>query len=390
MKKYLSLDDFEIAAKRFLPPAIYAYVSGGVEENLSRDDNRAAFEEWGFAPRVLVGTARRSMETELFGVKYAAPFGIAPMGFSALSAYRGDLVQAQAAQKANIPMVMSGTSLIRLEDVCTACPGTWFQAYLPGDPERIRKLIDRVEAAGYKTLVITVDVAVLSNRENNIRAGFSAPLRPSVKLFWQGITHPRWTLGTFLRTFASHGMMYLENNYAERGAPIIARNVERDLSMRDHLDWSHVYAIRKRWPGKLVIKGIMTPEDAKIARESGMDGIIVSNHGGRQLDGTVSPLRVLPSIVPEAGGMTVMMDSGIRRGADVLKALALGAKFVFVGRPFNYAASVEGEAGVSHAIGILKGEVDRNMSLIGVNSIAELNPRLLRAIPSYSRSAVAR
>jgi len=376
--RYLSLNDFEIAAKKHLPPAVFAYVSGGVEENLSRSDNRVAFDSWGFAPRVLVGTANRSMETELFGVKYSAPFGIAPMGFSALSAYRGDLVQARAAEKANIPMIMSGTSLIRLEDVCTACPGTWFQAYLPGDPERIRKLVDRIEAAGYKTLVVTVDVAVLSNRENNVRAGFSAPLRPSLKLFWQGLTHPRWTFGTFLRTFATHGMMYLENNYAERGAPIIARNIERDLSKRDHLDWSHLETIRKRWKGRLVVKGIMTPEDTKIARESGMDGVIVSNHGGRQLDGTVSPLRVLPSIVPEGGAMTVMMDSGIRRGTDVLKALALGAKFVWVGRPFNYAASVAGEPGVAHAIGILKGEVDRNMSLIGVNSIAELGPRHLR------------
>jgi len=383
---YLSLDDFEIAARRFLPPAIFAYVSGGVEQNQSRSDNRAAFQEWGFAPRVLVGTAKRSMEVELFGERYSAPFGIAPMGFSALSAYRGDLVQARAAQDAKIPMIMSGTSLIKLEDVCTACPGTWFQAYLPGATERINKLVDRVEAAGFKTLVVTVDVAVLSNRENNIRAGFSAPLRPSVKLFWQGITHPRWTFGTFLRTFASHGMMYLENNYAERGAPIIARNVERDLSMRDHLDWSHLEAIRKRWRGKLVIKGIMAPEDAKIARESGMDGIIVSNHGGRQLDGTVSPLRVLPSIVPEAGAMTVMMDGGIRRGTDVLKALALGAQFVWVGRPFNYAATVEAQPGVARAIEILKGEVYRNMSLIGVNSVAELNPRLLRATTPLSSS----
>jgi L-lactate dehydrogenase (cytochrome) len=302
------------------------------------------------------------------------------MGFSALSAYRGDIVQAQAAQAANIPMVMSGTSLIRLEDVCTACPGTWFQAYLPGDPERIRKLVDRVEAAGFKTLVVTVDVSVLSNRENNVRAGFSAPLRPSVKLFWQGATHPRWSIGTFLRTWARHGMPHLENNYAERGAPIISRNIERDLSMRDHLDWSHLEGIRRRWKGKLVVKGIMTPEDTKIARESGMDGAIISNHGGRQLDGTISPLRVLPSIVPEAGKMKVMMDGGIRRGTDVLKALALGAQFVWVGRPFNYAASVGGEPGVAHAIAILKGEVYRNMALAGVNSIAELGPHLLRPI----------
>ena len=379
--RYLSLDDFEREARRFLPPAIYAYVSGGVEENLSRDDNRTAFEEWGFLPRVLVGTAKRTTEVELFGHKYATPFGIAPMGFSALSAYRGDLVQAQAAQDANIPMIMSGTSLIRLEDVCTACPGTWFQAYLPGEPERIRKLVDRVEAAGYKTLVITVDVAVLSNREHNIRAGFSAPLRPSWQLFWQGATHPRWSIGTFLRTLLNHGMPHLENSYAERGVPIVARNVERDLSMRDHLDWTHIAEIRKRWKGRIVIKGIMTPADARIASQRGIDGIIVSNHGGRQLDGTVSPLRVLPAIVEAARELPVMMDSGIRRGTDVLKALAMGAKFVWVGRPFNYAASVAGAPGVAHAIALLKGEVYRNMSLLGVNSPAEVNRSFLEALP---------
>ena len=379
--RYLSLDDFERAARRFLPPAIFAYVSGGVEENLSRDDNRVAFQEWGFLPRVLVGTAKRTTEAELFGHRYSAPFGIAPMGFSALSAYRGDLVQAKAAQAANIPMIMSSTSLIKLEDVCSACPKTWFQAYLPGEQARIDKLIDRIAAARVETLVITVDVSVLSNRENNIRAGFSAPLRPSFRLFWQGATHPRWSIGTFLRTFARHGMMYFENNYAERGVPIIARNVERDLAMRDHLDWTHIAAIRKRWKNRMVIKGIMTAQDAKIAREHGIDGIIVSNHGGRQLDGTVSPLRVLPSIVDVAGDMPVMMDSGIRRGTDVLKALAMGAKFVWVGRPFNYAATVEGEAGVAHAISILKGEVYRNMSLVGVNSAAELNRSFLEALP---------
>ena len=376
--KFLSLDDFERAARRHLPRPIFAYVSGGVEENLSRDDNRAAFEEIGFVPRVLKGVAARSTAAELFGQTHAAPFGIAPMGIAALSAYRGDLVLAQAAQAANIPMVLSGTSLIRLEDVSAVCPSTWFQAYLPGEPERIRKLVDRVAAAGFRTLVVTADVAVLANRENSLRAGFSTPLRPSLRLAWDGVTHPRWALGTFLRTLARHGMPHFENSYAERGVPIVARSVERDFAQRDHLSWSHVQQIRKQWTGRLVVKGIMSAEDATIARESGVDGIIVSNHGGRQLDGTVSPLRVLPSIVAVAGDMTVMMDSGVRRGTDVLKALALGAKFVFVGRPFNYAASVAGEAGVAHAIAILQSEVYRNMALLGVNSLAELGPHLLK------------
>ena len=380
LSSILSLDDFERAARRHLPGPVFAYVSGAVEENLSFRHNRAVFDELGFVPRVLVDVSKVSTEAELFGQRYAAPFGVAPMGISALSAYRGDLMQAHAAAKANVPMIMSATSLIRMEDVCTACPGTWFQAYMPA-PERIPALMDRIEAAGFKTLVVTVDVAVLSNRENNIRAGFSTPLRPSLRLFWQGLTHPRWTFGTFLRTLASHGVPHFENSMAERGAPIIARNVDRDFGGRDRLDWNELAKIRKRWNGRLVLKGVMHADDARLAVEHGVEGVIVSNHGGRQLDGTVSPIRVLPEIVQAVGSRTVvMMDSGVRRGTDVLKAVALGAKFVWVGRPMNFAASVAGEPGVAHAIGILRGEVRRNMALLGVNRLEQLGPGFVRTL----------
>ena len=379
LDRILSLDDFERAARRHLPRPIFEYVSGSVEDSASARDNRAAFAELGFIPRVLTDMSKRTTETTLFGHAYAAPFGMAPMGITALSAYRGDLVLARAAAKANIPMVLSGSSLIRLEEVIKENPLAWFQAYLPGEPERIRALVDRVAKAGFQTLMLTVDVAVLSNRENTIRAGFSLPLRPGVRLAWDGISHPRWLFGTALRTLARHGMPHFENSYAERGAPILARNVERDFSKREHLNWEHLEQIRRQWQGRLVVKGIMHPEDARIARKSGVDGIIVSNHGGRQLDGTVSGLRVLPAIAEVAGAMTVMLDGGIRRGTDVLKALALGAAFVWVGRPFNYAAAVAGEAGALRAVEILRGEIHRNMALLGVNSFAELGPeRLLR------------
>jgi len=379
LAKILSLDDFERAARRHLPKPVFAYVSGAVEDSLSVRDNRAAFEEIGFVPRVLVDVSGASSECELFGERYAAPFGVAPMGISALSAYRGDLVQARAAKAANIPMIMSATSLIRMEDVCTACPGTWFQAYLPAPP-KIPALVDRVAAAGFKTLVITVDVPVLSNRENNIRAGFSTPLRPSLRLAWQGITHPRWTFGTFLRTLVAHGVPHFENSFAERGAPIVARNVDRDFTARDQFSWKLLEGVRRQWPGRIVLKGLVSAADARMARSAGVEGVIVSNHGGRQLDGTVSPIRVLPEVIEAAGDLTVMMDSGVRRGTDVLKALALGAKFVFVGRPFNYAASVGGEAGVARAIDLLAGEVRRNMALLGITRLSELSPAFLRRL----------
>ncbi len=378
--KILSLDDFELAARRHLPRPVFAYVEGGVEDNAALRDNRAAFEELGFVPRVLVDVSKRTTATTLYGHEYSAPFGIAPMGISALSAYRGDLMQAGGAMACNIPMIMSGSSLIRLEDVCAACPGAWFQAYLPGDQERYLALIDRVAAAGFKTLVFTVDVAILSNRENNVRAGFSTPLRPSLRLFWDGLMRPRWTFGTFLATLARHGVPHFENNFAERGAPILSRNVERDLGSRDHLDWDDFDVVRKRWSGRLILKGIINPDDARMARERGADGIIVSNHGGRQLDYTVSPLRVLPAIKDVARDVPVMLDGGIRRGTDVLKALALGADFVFVGRPFNYAASIAGVDGVKHAYGILQGEVLRGMGQLGLTKLSQASPAYLLRI----------
>ncbi|QJR09470.1 (S)-mandelate dehydrogenase [Usitatibacter rugosus] len=379
MKDILCLDDFETAARKRLPRPIFAYYSGGVETNQSLRDNRSAFQELGFVPRALANVAGRSTQASLFGERYAAPFGIAPMGLSALSCYRGDVVLARAAEQAGIPMIMSATSLIRLEEVKQAAPKAWFQAYLPGTTERIEALVDRIAAAGHTNLVVTVDVAVLANRENNIRAGFTTPLRPSLRLAWDGITRPRWTVGTFLRTLAKHGMPHFENSFAERGAPLLSSTVLRDFVARDNLDWSHVELIRRRWKGKFILKGILSKTDAVLARSHGVDAIMVSNHGGRQLDGAVSPLRVLPEIAEAIGGsMPVILDSGIRRGSDVLKALALGADFVFIGRPFLYAAAVGGEAGVLHAAKLLQEEVQRDMALLGVSSVEQLGPEHLR------------
>lgn len=382
LRKMLSLDDFEHAARAFLPRPIFAYVSGGCETNRSLQGNRSAFADYGWQTRILKNTAARTLGTTLLGEAWAAPFGIAPMGISALSAYRGDLVQAQAAAAANIPMILSGTSLIPMEEVVRANPRAWFQAYVPGEPERIALLLERVERAGFGTLVVTADTPVSGNRENNLRAGFSTPLRPSLRLAWDGITHPGWLFGTALRTLVQHGMPHFENSQASRGAPILSSSVTRDFGARDHLSWEHFDLIRRRWKGRLVLKGILHQDDALRAREHGADGIILSNHGGRQLDGAVSPLQVLPGVVQALGpDFPVMMDSGFRRGNDVLLALALGAKFVFVGRPFNYAGAVAGEAGVRHAIGILASEMLRNMALISVNSPAELGAEHLFSRP---------
>lgn len=371
LRRILSLDDLEEAARCFLPRPIFGYVSGAAETGASLRGNRAAFDGMSFVPRVLNDVSKRTTETTLLGNRYAAPFGIAPMGLSALIAYRGDLVLAEAAREAGLPMIVSGSSLTRMEDIAAVNPEAWFQAYVPGEPERIDALLERVAAAGFGTLVVTVDVSVSANRETYMRTGFSTPLRPSLRLAVDGLTRPSWTVGTFLRTLA-HGMPHFENSQATRGAPIIARNVMRDFGARDHLNWAHLAQMRQRWKGKLVIKGILDMRDAKLAADHGADGIIISNHGGRQLDGAIAPLRALEAIAQNRNGLAIMLDGGIRRGSDVLKALALGADFVFVGRPFIYAAALGGAAGVSHAIDILKQEVGRNLGLVGASRLGDI------------------
>jgi L-lactate dehydrogenase (cytochrome) len=380
-----SLPDLESRARRILPRRIFGFVQGGVESNAARDANRDAFNAWAFRPRALVNTVGRSLSSGLLDHVYAAPFGIAPMGATSLMAFECERVLAEAAGEANIPFVLSGSSLMPLEVILKANPAAWFQAYISGDRFRTGALVDRVARAGYRTLVVTVDVSVAGNRENNARNGFMLPLRPSLSLAWDGITHPKWLFGNMLRTLMTRGMLHFENVDAVRGAPLISAQAERSFGRRDALSWDDIAWIRDAWPGTLVLKGILAPEDAAYARQIGVNGIIVSNHGGRQLDGAMPSLAALPDVHASAGPMAVTMDSGIRRGTDVLKALALGAEFVFVGRPFLYAAAIGGKAGVKHAISLLSLEIDRNMAMLGCTRLDQIGPSLL--VPASWRSA---
>jgi len=368
----LALDDFQRACRGSLPRMIYQYVAGGVETGSAMRNGQASYEDYGFTPRALIDTSRRHARTALFGQTYDAPFAIGPLGGAAFVAYRADIALARAARSSNIPMILSASSLIRLEDVIAANPNAWFQAYLAGDFTRIDRMLDRVEAAGYRNLVVTVDTPILGNREHNIRSGFSMPIRLTPKVMVQSATHPRWLLGVVGRTFLRHGSPHFENTEAERGPPMMSRAL-RNTVARDQLSWRHIEHIRKRWRGPLVIKGLISPRDTILARESGADGIILSNHGGRQLDHAMAPLRVLPEVAAHKGAMKVIVDGGIRRGTDVLKALALGADFTLLGRPFLFAASYAGQAGVERAVAILTEEIRRDMALLGVNTVTELD-----------------
>ncbi len=364
LRGILSLHDFEQAARRVLPRSVFGYVAGGVEDEVSLRANRAAFNEWSLRPRVLADVSGRNAATQLFGRTYAVPFGIAPMGGAGLTGFQADLALAAAAAEKNIPYILSGASLVAMERVIAVNRAAWFQTYLPPNRRDVPPLLDRIANAGYGTLVVTVDVPVPGNRENNMRTGFTSPVRPSLRLARDGLTHPRWLIGTALRTLMREGMPHFENYGPTRGAPVFSTTATID-TVRDALCWKDIEEIRSIWKGQLVIKGVLAREDVRIARGSGADAIVVSNHGGRQLDGVVASLQVLPELAAEAGTMTVLFDSGVRRGSDVIKALGLGAHFVFVGRPFLYAAAVAGQAGVGHAIDLLRKEIVRNLAMLG-------------------------
>jgi len=379
LRDILALRDFEAAARGRLPRSVFGYVAGGAEDDLSLRANRAAFEELALYPHVLVDVSKRSQSATLFGRRYAMPAGIAPMGAAGLCGFEADLALARAAERAGVPFVLSGASTVPLERVKREAPGAWYQAYIPGDRERIGRLLDRVCAAGYDVLVVTVDVPVSANRENNLRNGFAMPPVLNRRLVLDALMHPRWLARTMAKTLIRSGIPCFENMAAERGGWIFSELPRGFRTGRDTLSWSDIAWIRGAWKDRLVIKGILSAADAARADAEGVDGIIVSNHGGRQLDGAAAPLRALPAIAAAAGRATVMLDGGVRRGTDVLKALALGAKFVFVGRPMLFAAAVAGERGVAHALAILRGEIDRDLALLGCNDAESLTPAMLIA-----------
>lgn len=385
LSQFHNLHDFEATARRKLPRAIFSYIQNGAEDEVTLRRNRSSFDHYAFVPNMLHDVSQRDQAITLFGHTYDSAFGISPVGLGALYHYRGDIALATAAHQRNVPYVLSGASLTRLEDVAKAAPRSWFQAYLPGSDFEVRRLLERVANAGFGTLVITVDLPVSVNPDRYVRNGFSSPLRPSIDLALQGVTRPGWLFGTFLRMLVAQGMPHLENWRAERGAPVLSRTVLKDVANRDTFTWQHIEQARGCWKGNLVIKGILSAQDARRCAQIGVDGIIVSNHGGRQVDGAVAAIDALPEIVRAVPELVVMMDSGIRRGADVLKAIALGARCVFAGRPFNFALASAGAAGVTRALELLHQEVHRNMALLGIEHPYQLTPEMLRVLARLER-----
>ena len=384
----VSVDDLRHLAKRRLPRMVFDFIEGGVEDEHGLEINEASFARHRIVPRYMVDISGRDQSATLFGNAYASPFGIAPTGLAALFRADADLILAKAAAAANIPFIMSGASTASIEAAAAIAPAhTWYQLYAARDRNISEDMIRRARDAGLSTLVVTVDVPVSSKRERNVRNGFELPLKLRWSKSLEALLHPLW-IAEYLR----RGIPRFDNwaQYAEPGtsAKAVAAFVGRQIPCS--VTWHDIENFRRLWPRHLVIKGIMHPDDAARAAQVGVDGIMVSNHGGRQLDQAPAPLDMLAPICAAAGDkLTVMLDSGVRRGADILTAMCLGARFVFVGRATLYGTVAGGFAGAQKAIEILRKEIDLVMGQIGCPSLERLGPGyLLQPQPSPMRTEV--
>lgn len=372
----VNIDDLRRLAKRRLPRIAFDFIEGGVEDEHCLLANESSFARHRLVPRYMVDTSRRDQSVELFGHSYASPFGIAPTGMAALFRADADLILARAAAAANIPFIMSGASTASIEAAAQIAPAhTWYQLYVARDRKISEDMIRRADAAGLSALVLTVDVPISSKRERNQRNGFELPLKLKWSKSLEALMHPGW-IASYLR----RGIPRFDNwaPYAAPGADAkaIAAFVARQIPCS--VTWQDLENFRRLWPRQLVVKGIMHPDDAARAVQIGVDGIMVSNHGGRQLDHAPAPLEMLPAICAAvADKAAVMLDSGVRRGADVLTALCLGARFVFVGRATLYGAAAGGLPGAHKAIDILRKEIDLVMGQIGCPSLDGLGPGFL-------------
>ena len=377
--------DLREMARRRLPKGIFEFMDRGNGDEVALANNRAAFERYKLSPRMLMDTSHRTQEITLFGRKQAMPIAIAPTGSAGLTWYQGEIALARAAREAGIPFALATGSMTALERVAEEAGGTlWFQVYMWPDRSMSHRLIKRAEAAGYQALIVTVDTPVTPGREYNLRNGVTIPFRFTRRNVTDVLMHPRWMMNVLLRYLATSGMPRYENYPTEMKQRITALPMGRSMMVTDSLTWEDLRALRKLWPHPLMVKGILRADDALRAADCGADGVIVSNHGGRAVDSTMAPIALLPRIVDAVGKrLTVIVDSGFRRGADVLKGLALGAKAVLIGRATIYGTAVAGQVGAARAIEIYRDEIDRLMALIGCRSIAELDHDFLVLPPEF-------
>jgi len=373
----LSIAELREVARRRQPHFAFEYVECGAEDEVTLRHNRTVFESIRFLPGTLVDTTGRHQRTTLFGRESSSPLIIAPTALNGIQRRRGDIALARAAAASGIPFALSTFSNIRLENLAVEVEGRhWMQLYIMKDRAIALDIIRRADQAGFEALVLTTDANVFGFREWD-RRNYSSPGIPTIRNLIDIACHPHWMADVLI----PDGIPRFEN--VVDFLPAEARSARAGVAWLPKLlcpdiTWEDIKWLRDAWPGKLIIKGILNVTDAEQAAGLGCDGIVLSNHGGRQLDGCVSPLDILPDVAESVGNrLTIMVDSGFRRGTDVIKAVALGADAVMLGAATLYGLAAGGEDGVKHALSIMTSEIDRALGQLGCKSLAELNPELL-------------
>jgi L-lactate dehydrogenase (cytochrome)/(S)-mandelate dehydrogenase len=374
----INIDDLKRLAKRRLPKIMFDFIEGGAEDEVGLRTNANAFRDLRLVPRYYNDTSKREQKATLFGRTYASPFGIAPTGMAGAFRKDAELYLSQAAKEADVPYLMSGASNASMEDGAKlAGKNLWYQIYGSKNRSFQLDLVKRAIDLGLTTIAVTCDVPVSSNRERNRRNGFVRPLKMTLPTILEAMLHPAWVINYY----RSGGLPMLAN-WSHYAAKDSTPDQVADLFAKETPDasqtWRDLEAIRTAWPGKLLLKGVMHPEDARIATGMGVDGLIVSNHGGRQLDMMPSPLDMLPMIRSAVGpDVPLLLDSGVRRGSDIVAALCMGADFILTGRATLYGATAGGLQGVKKAVSILQREIDLVMGQIGALNLDALGPQFL-------------
>ena len=386
MQGIYNIDDLRERARRALPRGLFEFVDRGTEDERAVPEIRRAFEQIALRPRVLVDVSGCSLERQFFGAPSRMPFAVAPTGAAGLLWLDGEVAVARAAAAAGVPFTLSTASIVSMERVAAEAGGRlWFQLYMWPDRSMSYELVDRARASGYEALMVTVDTAVTPNREYNQRNGFSLPLKITRQNAVDVALHPGWFFNVFARYLLRSGVPRFENYPDKLRRSLADAPAGRRMPKNDSLTWEDLRELRKRWDGPLILKGVLTPEDADMARRCGADAVIVSNHGGRNLDASIPPIEVLPQVLDRVGrDMEVYVDSGFRRGSDIVKALALGARGVLVGRAPLWGVAAAGETGAARALQILGEETARVMGLLGCPDVDQLSPAFLRVAGAQS------
>ena len=380
-----NIDDLRRQAKKRLPRGIFEYVDRGAEDEVALRHNTEIYRSLKIKNRVLMNVSERTTETEIFGRKLSMPFGISPTASAGLVCEGGEVGLARAAARMGVVCTAATSALTSMEEIHEAGDeNLWFQLYMWTDMDLTARFVERIKSAGYNTMLITVDGPVNSNREYNYHNGFAMPLRYSPRLISQILANPGWCLRVLAPQYLKRGHFRKVNNPPELASKLTQTEVESSYTKPAAQDWSNVKRIRDIWPGNLLVKGLQSAEDAVIAADIGLQGVVLSNHGGRYLDSAPAPLEVIPEVRGAVGDrIKILIDSGARRGGDIVKAIALGADMVMSGRPTLYGSAVAGEAGSYRALEIFKTEMDRVMAQIGVNRIEELGPRIFWNPPDW-------